>query len=82
MALFYIAPARNEAKGPETLALPLERQLISLLYTRAEAHKLHDVDLPGAHVPAGDHPAAEEDDRTEGVDARTEARAGAEGMQT
>ena len=40
MTLFYIAPPDNEAKGPDPLALPLERHLIALLYNRAEAHKL------------------------------------------
>ena len=39
VTLFYIAGARNEAKGPEPLALPLERHLIALLYSRAHAHK-------------------------------------------
>lgn len=39
VTLFYIAGARNEAKGPEPLALPLERHLIALLYSRAQAHK-------------------------------------------
>ena len=37
--LAYIAGPQNEAKGPEPLALPLERQLIALLYSRAQAHK-------------------------------------------
>jgi hypothetical protein len=40
VTFFYIAPARNEAKGPEPLALPIERHLIELLYSRAQAHKL------------------------------------------
>ena len=40
VTLFYIAPPDNEAKGPDPLALPLERHLIALLYNRAEAHKL------------------------------------------
>jgi len=40
VTIFYIAPAQNEAKGPEPLALPLERHLVALLYNRAEAHKL------------------------------------------
>jgi hypothetical protein len=35
VTLFYIAPARNEAKGPEPVALPLERRLVALLYGRA-----------------------------------------------
>lgn len=39
VALVYIAGPRNEAKGPEPLALPLERRLIALLYSRAQAHK-------------------------------------------
>jgi hypothetical protein len=39
VTLFYIAGPRNEAKGPEPIALPLERRLISLLYARAQAHK-------------------------------------------
>jgi hypothetical protein len=39
VALFYIAGPENEAKGPEPLALPLERQLIALLYSRAQARK-------------------------------------------
>ena len=39
VTLVYIAGARNEAKGPEPLALPLERHLIALLYSRARAHK-------------------------------------------
>lgn len=39
VTLFYIAGARNEAKGPEPLALPLERHLIALLYSRVQAHK-------------------------------------------
>lgn len=38
VALFYIAGARNEAKGSEPLALPLERRLIALLHSRAQAH--------------------------------------------
>lgn len=37
VALFYIAGARNEAKGSEPVALPLERRLIALLHSRAEA---------------------------------------------
>ncbi len=37
--LAYIAGARNDAKGPQPLALPLERQLIARLYSRAQAHK-------------------------------------------
>ncbi len=37
--LAYIAGPQNEAKGPQPLALPLERQLIALLYSRAQAHK-------------------------------------------
>jgi hypothetical protein len=40
VTLFYIAPPENEAKGPEPLALPLERHLVALLYNRAQAHKL------------------------------------------
>jgi hypothetical protein len=40
VTIFYIAPAQNEAKGPEPLALPIERHLITLLHTRAQAHKL------------------------------------------
>jgi hypothetical protein len=40
VALFYIVPAENEAKGPDPLALPVERHLIALLYNRAQAHKL------------------------------------------
>ena len=40
VTLFYIAPAHNEAKGPDPLALPVERHLIALLYNRAQAHKL------------------------------------------
>ncbi len=39
VALFYIAGARNEAKGPLPLALPLERRLIALLHTRAQSRK-------------------------------------------
>lgn len=39
VTLFYIAGAQNEAKGPEPLALPLERRLIALLYHRARTHK-------------------------------------------
>jgi hypothetical protein len=39
VTLAYIAGARNEAKGPEPVALPLERRLIALLYSRAQAHK-------------------------------------------
>jgi hypothetical protein len=39
VALVYIAGPRNEAKGPQPLALPLERRLIALLYSRAQAHK-------------------------------------------
>lgn len=39
VTLFYIAGAQNEAKGPQPLALPLERHLIALLYSRTEAHK-------------------------------------------
>jgi hypothetical protein len=39
VALVFIAGPRNEAKGPKPLALPLERQLIALLYRRARAHK-------------------------------------------
>jgi hypothetical protein len=39
VTIFYIAPARNEAKGPEPLALPIERHLIALLYSRAQAHR-------------------------------------------
>jgi hypothetical protein len=39
VALFYIVPAENEAKGPDPMALPLERHLITLLYNRAQAHK-------------------------------------------
>jgi hypothetical protein len=39
VTLFYIAGAQNEAKGPEPVALPLERHLIALLYSRARAHK-------------------------------------------
>jgi hypothetical protein len=37
--LVYIAGPRNEAKGPQPLALPLERQLIALLYRRSRAHQ-------------------------------------------
>jgi hypothetical protein len=37
--LVYIAGARNNPKGPQPLALPLERQLIALLYSRAQANK-------------------------------------------
>jgi hypothetical protein len=40
VTLFYIAPPDNEAKGPEPVALPVERRLIALLHSRAEAHKL------------------------------------------
>jgi hypothetical protein len=40
VTLFYIAPPDNEAKGPDPLALPLERHLIALLHNRAQAHKL------------------------------------------
>jgi hypothetical protein len=36
--LVYIAGPRNEAKGPGPLALPLERRLAALLYSRAQAH--------------------------------------------
>ncbi|HEY3758667.1 MAG TPA: hypothetical protein VGL37_02820 [Solirubrobacteraceae bacterium] len=39
VVLVYIAGPRNEAKGPESLALPLERRLIARLYRRAQAHK-------------------------------------------
>jgi hypothetical protein len=39
VALVYIAGPRNEAKGPKPLALPLERQLIGLLYSRAQRHQ-------------------------------------------
>jgi len=39
VALFYIAGPRNEAKGHEPLALPLERRLVALLYSRAGARK-------------------------------------------
>jgi hypothetical protein len=39
MALFYIAGARNEAKGPQPLALPLEQRLIALLHARAQSRK-------------------------------------------
>lgn len=35
--LVYIAGPRNEAKGPQPLALPLERRLVALLYSRAQA---------------------------------------------
>jgi hypothetical protein len=38
VALFYIAGPQNEAKGPEPVVLPLERQLTALLYSRAQAH--------------------------------------------
>ncbi len=37
--LVYIAGPRNEANGPTPVALPLERQLVALLYRRAQAHK-------------------------------------------
>ena len=37
VALVYIAGARNEAKGPAPVALPLERRLIALLNNRAQA---------------------------------------------
>lgn len=37
VALVYIAGARNEAKGPSPVALPLERRLIALLHSRAQA---------------------------------------------
>jgi hypothetical protein len=37
VALFYIAGARNEAKGSAPVALPLERRLIALLHDRARA---------------------------------------------
>jgi hypothetical protein len=37
VALVYIAGARNEAKGPAPVALPLERRLIALLNGRAQA---------------------------------------------
>jgi hypothetical protein len=37
--LAYIAGARNDAKGPQPQALPLERQLIARLYSRAQALK-------------------------------------------
>jgi hypothetical protein len=40
VALVYIAGSYNEAKGPAPQALPLERRLIALLYSRAQAHKL------------------------------------------
>jgi len=39
VTLFYIADARNEAKGREPVALPGERRLIVLLHSRASAHK-------------------------------------------
>jgi hypothetical protein len=39
VTLVYIAPARNEAKGSDPLALPLERRLLAELYSRAQAHK-------------------------------------------
>jgi len=39
VALFYIAGPRNEAKGPEPLALPIERRIVALLHGRAQAHK-------------------------------------------
>jgi hypothetical protein len=37
--LAYIAGARNEAKGPAAVALPVERRLVALLSRRALAHK-------------------------------------------
>jgi hypothetical protein len=37
VALFYIAGAQNEARGHEPVALLLERRLIALLYSRAQA---------------------------------------------
>jgi hypothetical protein len=39
VTLVYIAGPRNEAKGPKPLALPLERRLSALLYSRAQRHK-------------------------------------------
>ncbi len=39
VTLFYIAGARNEAKGREPLALPVERRLIALLFGRAAVRK-------------------------------------------
>ncbi len=35
VALFYIVGARNEAKGSDLRALPLERRLVALLHDRA-----------------------------------------------
>ena len=37
VALFYIAGAQNEARGHEPAALPLERRLVALLHSRAQA---------------------------------------------
>jgi hypothetical protein len=37
VTLFYIAGAQNEARGQEPVALSLERRLIALLYSRAQA---------------------------------------------
>lgn len=39
IVLAYIAGARNEAKTPEPVALPVERRIIALLYGRAQAHR-------------------------------------------
>jgi hypothetical protein len=39
VALFYIAGPHNEAKGPGSLALPIERWIVALLHGRAQAHK-------------------------------------------
>jgi hypothetical protein len=39
VTLAYIAGPRNEAKTGAPVALPVERQLIALLYSRAQAHK-------------------------------------------
>jgi hypothetical protein len=38
VVLVYIAGPRNEAKTSESVALPVERRIIALLYGRAQAH--------------------------------------------
>jgi hypothetical protein len=44
VVLVYIAGPRNEAKTPAPVALPIERQLIALLYTRGQAQALVGAD--------------------------------------
>jgi hypothetical protein len=39
VVLVYIAGPRNEARTPESVALPVERRIIALLYRRIQAHK-------------------------------------------